>query len=110
MSTQNTSATSLNRRQFLRYSAMVAGSFAITTYGKPAPRRISPNEKMNIAGVGGKGSGDLRCCSSENIVALCDVNEASAAATRQKFPNARFYRDYRVMLEKEKSIDAVDIA
>jgi predicted dehydrogenase len=36
-------------------------------------------------------------------VALCDVNEASAAATRQKFPQARFYKDFRVMLEKEKS-------
>jgi predicted dehydrogenase len=61
-------------------------------------------------GAGGKGASDLRCCSGENIVALCDVNEDSAAATRRKFPQARFYKDYRVMLEKEKSIDAVDVA
>lgn len=113
MSTRQASSfVSINRRQFITYSALAAGGTALTGYARPGPRRVSPNEKLNIAGVGagGKGASDLRCCSEENIVALCDVNEDRAAATRQKFPNARFYRDYRVMLEKEKSIDAVDIA
>jgi predicted dehydrogenase len=109
---QASSLSSVTRRQFIYYSALAASGMALTSYAKSRPRRVSPNEKLNIAGVGagGKGSSDMRCCSSENIVALCDVNEDSAAATRQKFPQARFYRDYRVMLEKEKSIDAVDIA
>ena len=109
---QSSSLSSVTRRQFIYYSALAASGAALTGYAKPRPRRVSPNEKLNIAGVGagGKGASDLRCCSDENIVALCDVNEASAAATRAKFPNARFYKDYRVMLEKEKSIDAVDIA
>jgi predicted dehydrogenase len=112
MSKLHTSLSSVTRRQFIYYSALAASGAALTGYAKPQPRRISPNEKLNIAGVGagGKGASDLRCCSDENIVALCDVNEASAAATRAKFPNAKFYKDYRVMLEKEKSIDAVDIA
>jgi len=106
------SRISITRRQFIYYSAMAASAAALRGYARPSPRRVSPNDKLNIAGVGagGKGSGDLRCCSTENIVALCDVNEASAAATRQKFPNAKFYTDFRVMLEKEKSIDAVDVA
>jgi predicted dehydrogenase len=108
----SSSLSSVTRRQFLYYSALAAAGTALTGCAAPRPRRISANEKLNIAGVGvgGKGSSDLRCCSSENIVALCDVNEASAAATRQKFPQAKFYRDFREMLEKEKSIDAVDIA
>src|SRR5271169_5498285 len=103
---------SVTRRQFIYYSALAASGMALTGYARPRPRRVSPNEKLNIAGVGagGKGASDLRCCSDENIVALCDVSEASAARTRQKFPQARFYTDFRVMLEKEKSIDAVDIA
>ena len=109
---QDSSLASVSRRQFIYYSALAAGGTALTGYAKPRPRRVSPNDKLNIAGVGagGKGGGDLRCCSDENIVALCDVSEASAAATRKKFPQARFYKDFRVMLEKEKSIDAVDIA
>jgi predicted dehydrogenase len=109
---QASSLGPVTRRQFIHYSALAAGGVALTSCSTPRPRRVSANEKLNIAGIGagGKGSSDLRCCSTENIVALCDVNEDSAAATRKKFPNARFYRDFRVMLEKEKSIDAVDVA
>ena len=91
---QTSSLSSITRRQFIYYSALAAGGTALTGYARPRPRRVSPNDKLNIAGVGagGKGSSDLRCCSGENIVALCDVNEASAAATRQKFPRPGFIR------------------
>src|SRR6185436_4203684 len=77
-----------------------------------APRKLSANDKLNIGavGCGGKGGSDIRCCSSENIVALCDVNENAAREARSRFPNAKFYKDYREMLEKEKSLDAVDVA
>jgi predicted dehydrogenase len=109
---QASPGASLTRRQFLYYSTLAVSGTALAGYAAAGPRSISPNEKLNIAavGAGGKGAGDMRCCSNENIVALCDVNENSAAATRQKYPQARFYKDFRVMLEKEKSIDAVDIA
>jgi hypothetical protein len=61
--------------------------------------------------VGGQGAGDIDNVSSENIVALCDVDQEKAGGTFKKFPNAKVYRDYRQMLEKEnKNIDAVVIA
>ncbi len=72
---------------------------------------VSANDKLNIAGVGvgGMGANYLSNMESENIVALCDVDEAVAARTFAKYPAARRYRDFRVMLEKEKGIDAVVI-
>src|ERR1035437_136888 len=99
---QASSLASVTRRQFLYSTALAAGGLALTSCSTPRPRRVSANEKLNIAGVGagGKGASDLRCCSGENIVALCDVNEDSAAATRRKFPQARFYKDYRVIDRK----------
>jgi predicted dehydrogenase len=104
--------SSLTRRQFIYYSAVAAGATALSGYGRAQPRPVSPNEKLNIGmvGCGGKGGGDLNFCSGENIVALCDVSESAAAPARQKHPNAKFYKDYRKMLEEEKSLDAVDIA
>jgi predicted dehydrogenase len=63
-----------------------------------------------VVGVSGKGASDLSCCSRENIIALCDVNEKSAAGARQKHPDAKFYRDFRKMLEQEKSLDAVVVS
>jgi len=76
------------------------------------PRRISPNSKLNIGVVGamGKGQSDTDHCASENIVALCDVDSARCAPQLKKYPGAKFYQDWRVMLEKEKTLDAVIIA
>ena len=76
------------------------------------PRPISPNEKLNLAAVGinGKGSSDIDLCSSENIVALCDVDEKMSAGRREKYPKANFYGDFRKMLETEKTIDGVIVA
>lgn len=93
----------ISRRVFLASSAaavMAAG-------GKT--KRVSANEKLNIAaiGVGGKGREDVHRCKDENIVALCDVDWERAAPTLSEFPDANHYKDFRVMLEKEKNIDAV---
>ena len=104
---------SINRRQFIGQAAGVMGSFMIL------PRRVlggpgyqPPSETLNIAGigVGGMGGADLRCFESQNIVALCDVDWRHAAETFKRYPDARRYRDFRVMLEKEKNIDAVIVA
>jgi len=72
----------------------------------------SPNEKLNIAGigVGGQGGHDIGQMLSENIVALCDVDSAHAGGMFRRFPNAKQYVDYRKMLEEQKDIDAVVVA
>ncbi len=45
-----------------------------------------------------------------NIYALCDVDEERAGNTYKGYPKAKIYKDFRKMLEKEKSIDAVVIS
>ena len=91
----------ISRRQFLYYSALAASAVALPGCVAARPRRISPNDKLNlgVVGVSGKGSSDMNCCASENIVALCDVDEKAAAGPREKYPKARFYKDFRKMLE-----------
>ncbi len=100
----------INRRDFLR-SATLAGA-ALAAAPRIWAEMKSPNEKLNIAGIGagGQGGSDVRNVRSENIVALCDVDDRNAAKTYNEFPNAKKYYDYREMLEKEaKNIDAVTI-
>jgi predicted dehydrogenase len=74
-----------------------------------ADRKLSARSKLNIAGVGigGQGASDLNDVGSENIVALCDVDWKHAAPIFAKYPQARRYRDFRDMLEREKDLDAV---
>src|SRR5207237_4764151 len=75
-------------------------------------RRASASDKLNIAVIGanGTGSSDTDACSSENIVALCDIDEARLAPRLQKYPGAKAFYDYRKMLEQMKNIDAVIVA
>jgi predicted dehydrogenase len=103
----------MNRRRFLGGAAGVAAFTMVPRHVLGGTGRTPPSEKLNIAGigVGGQGAGDLINLSSENIVALCDVDDKQAAGTFEKFPKARKYKDFRKMLDKEqKNIDAVMVA
>lgn len=106
-------SSTIPRRNFLRV-ATGAAAFSILGGRSLADgrRRPAPNERLNLAaiGVGGMGEKNLGKCETENIVALCDVDSDYAAKSFDKYPNARRHRDFRVMFDKEKDIDAVIIA
>lgn len=100
--------TPSDRRRFLQTAALTAGTFTILKSG--SARAFPANEKLNIAaiGAGGQAASDIRSVASENIVALCDVDQNRAAGSFNQFPNAKRFKDYRVMLqEMESQIDAV---
>ncbi|MEQ9406613.1 MAG: Gfo/Idh/MocA family oxidoreductase [Fuerstiella sp.] len=97
-----------NRRGFLQAAGTTAASLTILKAG--SARTYAANEKLNIAsiGAGGRAAGDILAVASENIVALCDVDQNRAAGMFRKFPEARQFTDYRIMLqEMESQIDAV---
>lgn len=106
----------ISRRKFVRNAAIVGGSFFIVPRHVLGRGFIAPSDKLNIAGigVGGKGESDLSEFSKSpnvNIVALCDVDDRQSVNSRQRFPKANYYKDFRVMLEKEKNnIDACSIS
>jgi predicted dehydrogenase len=98
----------LTRRQILPAAAPF---LIVPRHVLGGDKRPAPSDKLVIAGVGvgGMGAQYLKGCESENIAVLCDVDDVHAAKTYAKYPAAKTYRDYRVMLEKEKGIDAVVI-
>jgi predicted dehydrogenase len=102
----------LSRRAFLGTTAAVSTFLVLPRQLLGAPGQPGPNSKLNIAGVGigGQGHSDLKDVSSENIVALCDVDWDYASKVFEEFPKAKRYKDFRQMLEQEKSIDAVTVA
>ncbi|HOJ61325.1 MAG TPA: Gfo/Idh/MocA family oxidoreductase [bacterium] len=108
--------TQITRRGFLIGSAAALTAGCATSKVRRVPivqsRRVSPNETLNIAGigVGGKGYSDVETCDSENIVALCDVDWNSAAGAFNRFPKAKKFKDFRKMLDECPEIDAVTIS
>ena len=103
-----------NRRQFLKTSSLLAGSAFVVPRFSIGQSGQSANNKLNIAFIGvgpGQGRGNLTQMANENIVAFCDVDPAQIAKTKENFPNARTFSDYREMFDKMgNQIDAVGIA
>lgn len=99
----------MNRRNFLKLSATSTFGFQFLPSGV-----WGANERINVAGigVGGKGAGDIASAAKAGatVVSLCDVDDSRAAKTIDAFPKAKFYKDFRVMLENEKDVDAVTIS
>ena len=96
-----TSLRAMNRRKFFRTAAVASG---LAAWPSPAFLRAKNlNEKLDVAiiGSGGRGGANLRSVESENIVALCDVSEASLNFGRQRHPNARAFVDFRRLYDKE---------
>ena len=102
----------INRRKFMAASSAFGLIQIVPRNILGGAHHTSANEKLNIAGigVGGQGSTNMRKCQDDNIVALCDVDHSYAAETFTRYPKATVYTDYRVMLEKQKDIEAVLIA
>lgn len=104
----------LNRRRFLQASAAAAGAgyFATVDVTESHARQDNPMNRLNIAiiGAGGRGSANLGGCSKENIVALCDVDDSRASGAYKQYPNVARYKDFRVMLDKQKDIEAVVVS
>jgi predicted dehydrogenase len=105
-----TPSSSLNRRRFLQQTALTTGAAVL---GAPAfLRGKSLNEKLNLAiiGCGGRGGANLTAVGSENIVALCDVNEANLGKAAEKYPDARRYTDFRKLYDEARDVDAVVVS
>src|SRR5690349_19261271 len=114
----------INRRQFILQGATAAAAFTIIPrFALGGKGFIAPSDTLYIAGigVGGKGETDLVGCAGSpdgkvkgnpkaKIAFLCDVDDRQTATSRKNFPEAKFYKDYRELYDKEsKNFDAVTI-
>ena len=97
----------MNRRQFITATAAAAAAPLILPrtklFGADAP-----SNKLNIALIGayGRGNAHWGTLATQNVIALCDVNEKHLALAGEKFPGAKRYVDWRECLD-HKGLDAV---
>src|SRR4051812_20596952 len=127
--------TPSTRRHFIKSTATAITAFQILPrHVLGGPRFVPPSEKVNIAmvGVGGRGLQNMK-----ELLSLADVQVMAIADPAERFSLEDFYykgnggrlvaidqckkhygektpgytcqgyEDFRVMLEKEKSIDAI---
>ena len=106
-----------SRRKFIRDAGLSAAAFTIVPrYVLGGKGFIAPSDRLTIAsiGVGGKGEDDINhfyASGLADIAFLCDVDDRRAADSVKKFPKAKYYKDWREMLDKEsKNFDAVSVS
>ncbi|HMR57865.1 MAG TPA: Gfo/Idh/MocA family oxidoreductase, partial [Cyclobacteriaceae bacterium] len=115
----------ISRRSFIKKAALGAAAVSIVPrFVIGGPGYIAPSDTLYIAGigVGGKGTSDLTGFAGSidgktkgnpkaKIAFLCDVDERQTVESKKNFPQAKYYKDFRVMLDKEaKHIDAVSVS
>jgi len=114
---ENKKSNSTPRRNFIKNASIASLGITIV------PRHVlggvgftAPSDKLFVAGigVGGKGESDIKSFADSGkaeIAFLCDVDDRRAASSRARFPKAKYYKDWRELLDKEeKNFDAVSIA
>ncbi len=104
---QTTKKANVSRRRFLK-SAATAGAGVMILPSGTLFGANTPNNKLNVALVGawGRARAHMGSIKSENVVALCDVNEKHLAKAAERFPKAKHYVDWRKCLD-HKGLDAV---
>ncbi|HOI44892.1 MAG TPA: Gfo/Idh/MocA family oxidoreductase, partial [Candidatus Aminicenantes bacterium] len=122
----NKKPAGISRREFMGRTtvaaAAAAGFMIVPRHVLGGKGYTPPSDKLNIGciGTGGKGTSDIQAVSTENVVALTDVDdtmmlrllkaEENSPEQAAMFAKAAKYRDFRQMLEKEKSLDAVTVS
>jgi predicted dehydrogenase len=109
---------SLKRRTFIKNGIAASSLFIVPRHVLGGTGYTPPSDQLALAGigVGGKGQGDLRNASvkgRERVVALCDSDNSGGNGIKKsidRFSDAKFYDNFKKMLDKEKNIDAVTIS
>jgi len=117
MKTEQENKNTSNRRDFIKTTAIAAAAFMIVPrHVLGGPGYLAPSDRLLVAGigVGGKGQSDLSMfykSGKADIAFLCDVDDRRAANSVKAFPKAKYYKDWREMLDKEhKHFDAVSVS
>ncbi|MCC9657056.1 Gfo/Idh/MocA family protein [Rhodopirellula halodulae] len=103
------------RRRWMQMAGATLGVAAASQW-QPATSNAAestdPDRPLNLAiiGVANRGASNVAGVKSQNLTALCDVDENYLQAASKQFPKARLYRDYREMIREEGELDGVVIS
>lgn len=108
----------LSRRELIKKAVLGSTFLIVPRHVLGGAAYVAPSDKINIGvvGVGGRGRSNVQACSHENIYSICDIDENEISGTLNQDwaisfrDQAKIYRDYREMLDKEPEIDAVIVS
>lgn len=102
-------ANRITRRQFHHSTLVTAGSLIAAPNILHAENKV---DKLRIAiiGAGGRGAANAASVASQEIVALCDVNQKNLGAAAMRYPSAKTFTDFRKVFDHANDFDAVVVS
>ena len=102
-----------SRRSFLKTlgAATLAAPFVTSNLIAAPPSRRLRHASFGASGMAWADLTQIAKCDNVDIVAICDVDLNRMTSAKKQFPQARFYQDWRELLDKEaKNIDSVNVS
>jgi predicted dehydrogenase len=104
--------TRMTRRKALKQlgAAALGAPFVIKGYAAAPPSEILNHASFGAGGMASSDIGSLTASKHLRLVAVADVDRNRADQIRKRFPNVRFYQDWRELLDKEKDLHSVNVS
>ena len=103
--------TTMTRRQAL--TALAASGLAVPMLRRVhagAPSETVYHASIGASGMGGADIGALTASPHLKLVAAADVDLRNTDDLKKRFPDLRVYQDWRVLLDREKHLDSVNVS
>jgi predicted dehydrogenase len=102
-----------SRRAFLKTlgTAAAAAPFITSNLLAQPPSQRVRHASFGAAGMAWSDLTQIANCKNVEIVAVCDVDLTHMEDAKKQFPDARYYQDWRELLDKEhQNIDSVNVS
>ena len=102
----------VTRRTALKAAAGLAAPFVWRRHGHAAPSDTVLHASFGAGGMAGADINSLANAKNWKLVAVAEVDQTqkNLGELKKRFPELRVYDDYRVLLDKEKDLNSVNVS
>src|SRR5215471_9357913 len=101
----------ITRRAALKTTAAtLAAPFVWRLHAHAAPSETVLHASFGASGMAGSDIGSLTKSKNLKLVAVAEVDESRLKDVMKNFPDCKVYKDFRVLLDKEKDLHSVNVS
>jgi predicted dehydrogenase len=101
----------ITRRAALKTAAAtLAAPFVWRLHAHAAPSDTVLHASFGASGMAGADIGSLTASKNLKLVAVAEVDDARVGDIKKRFPDCKIYKDYRILLDKEKDLNSVNVS
>jgi predicted dehydrogenase len=104
--------SNITRRSALKKlaAAGIAAPFALRAHAHAAPSETVYHASFGASGQAWSDIGALAASKNLKLVAVAEVDLNRVAQVKRRFPEVRVYQDWRELLDKEKTLNSVNVS